>query len=507
MMQAFVSRELAGGGAGGDAAPAARDEAADRRYPWVAMAVVLTGTFMVILDTTIVNVALPEIGEALTATNQIEWVVTAYLLAVGLSQLGTGWFSDRFGKKRAFIASLIVFTAGSLLCAAAPSLWWLVAARIVQGFGGGAMMPVGLAMIYELFPAERRGTALGVWGIAAMAAPALGPVLGGGIATGASWHWLFLVNVPVGVIGTAAAVLVLRDQGFRQPRPLAWKNYALAAVGLAAFLLALDRAGALGWSSPLVIGGLVGGLAVIGLFIVAELRSPSPLIEVRMFAVGTFSLTIVLVWLVTGAQFARLVFIPLELQQVRGLTPFETGLVLSPAALGAAVTMPLGGRLADRIGARVPVTAGLLLLGVSQLMLGTISLDTSLQQITTALVIGGAGTGLVLMPSNVAGLNALPGELISRAAAVRSLNRQIAGAFGVAVLSTVVAGRIGGLGGTGVDAATLQAAYNLPFLIALVALVVAIPLGLRLPNQARTRELQEERGREARELAGAGRAS
>lgn len=369
MMQAFIRPEHEhGGGVPAHPRPTVpppprpRASTSDRRYPWIAMAVVLAGTFMVILDTTIVNVALPEIGGALAATDQIEWVVTGYLLAVGLAQLGTGWISDRVGKKRAFTASLVLFTIGSVLCAAAPGLWWLVAARLVQGLGGGAMMPVGLAMIYELFPAERRGAALGVWGIAAMAGPALGPILGGAIATSASWRWLFLVNVPVGIIGAIAAILVLRDSGFRERRALAWKGYALAALGLSAILLALDRAGSAGWGSPLGLAGLLGGLGALALFVRTELRTDSPLIDVRMFAVGTFSLTIVLVWLVTGAQFARLVFIPLELQQVRGLTPLQTGLVLAPAALGAAVTMPLGGRLADRIGARIPVTAGLLLL-------------------------------------------------------------------------------------------------------------------------------------------------
>ncbi|MGC2241185.1 MAG: MFS transporter, partial [Acidimicrobiia bacterium] len=164
------------------------------RYPWIAMGVVLIGTFMVILDTTIVNVALPQIGLALDRQAGIEWVVTAYLLAVGLAQPPTGWLADRFGRKRLFIVSLGFFVIGSLGAALSPNLGSLVGARVIQGLGGGALMPVGMAMIYELFPPHRRGTALGVWGVAAMAGPAFGPVIGGYLVTNVSWHWLFLIN-------------------------------------------------------------------------------------------------------------------------------------------------------------------------------------------------------------------------------------------------------------------------------------------------------------------------
>ena len=186
------------------------------RYKWVAMSVIFVGTFMVILDTTIVNVALPQIGIALDDTDGIEWVVTAYLLAVGVGLPATGWLADRFGRKQIFVTSLSIFTLASLGAALAPSLPVLVAIRVLQGLGGGAMMPVGMAMIYELFPPDRRGAALGIWGVAAMAGPAFGPVIGGYLVTEVSWHWLFLVNVPIGVGAIALAVWLLR--GHRLPR-------------------------------------------------------------------------------------------------------------------------------------------------------------------------------------------------------------------------------------------------------------------------------------------------
>jgi EmrB/QacA subfamily drug resistance transporter len=464
------------------------------RYPWIAMGVVLTGTFMVILDTTIVNVALPDVGRDLGAPGGVEWVVTAYLLAVGVSQLTTGWVSDRFGKKDTFTASLALFALGSLLSAFAPNLVVLVIFRILQGLGGGAMMPVGLAMIYELFPPHRRGTALGIWGIAAMAAPALGPVLGGWFATSVSWRWIFAVNVPIGALGLVLARRLLRDVGFRERRRLDVSSLVLAAVALSLLLVAFDRASAWGWGS-LSFASLAGtGLAGLVWFVLRELRSESPLLEIRMFTVSAFSVTMAIVWLMTLAQFARLVIIPVELQVVHELTPLAAGTVLAPAALGTAVTMPLGGRIADHIGARVPVLVGLVVAAGAVWQLAHLSPSTSRTTITLILMAQGSGFGLAIMPNTVAAMNSLPARFTNRAAALRSLNRQVAGSLGVAVLASVVVAQIGTLtGDSSVTAGSAQLAYNDAFLVAFAGMVLAILLAFWLPGRDETRRLQSER--------------
>lgn len=474
--------------------------AADRRYPWVAMGVVLTGTFMVILDTTIINVALPQIGAELDADAGIEWVVTAYLLAVGMAQLGAGWASDRFGRKATYTACLTLFALGSLLAALAPTLPILVAFRVLQGLGGGAMMPVGLAMMYELFPPDRRGTALGIWGIAAMAAPAMGPVIGGWIATSVSWRWLFAVNVPIGVLGVALAVRLLRDVGFREHRALDWRSLLLSATGLSALLVALDRVAAEGLDTTfwalLIVG--VGALATFGR---REWRAEEPLLDLRMFTVPTFALTIAVVWLLTSAQFARLVLVPVELQVVHGLTPLDAGLVLAPAALGTALTMPIGGRVADRIGPRIPVTVGLAVVTGAVWGLAHLRVDTPPAQVTALLAMQGVGFGLAIMPNTVAAMNSLPARLTSRAAAVRSLNRQVAGSIAVAVLATVIASRIGTLSGRpDITPTTAQAAYNTAYLGVFVAVCGATLLAVFLPGRAATLRVQQQR---ATEMAGA----
>ena len=472
------------------------DEAtrAQRRYPWIAMSVVLTGTFMVILDTTIVNVALPSIGEELGNAHGIEWVVTAYLLAVGVAQLATGWISDRFGKKPTYTWSLFLFGIGSLLASLSPNLATLIGFRILQGIGGGAMMPVGLAMLYELFPPHRRGTALGIWGIAAMAAPAVGPVAGGWIASSVSWRWVFAVNVPIGVIGVTLAIRLLRDVGFRERRRLAWQAWLLAATGLVAFLLAFDWEPNNGWGSARFLIPLVIGTLLLALFVRSEITSSSPLLEMRMFAVPTFSVTIAIVWLITVAQFARLVFIPIELQTVHRMTAFEAGLLLAPAAAGTALTMPFGGRIADRLGARIPVTVGLAMIATAVWLLGSLTPDTSSRRILAYLLIQGAGTGLALIPNTVAAMNSLPNRWVARASAVRSLNRQIAGAIGVAVLSSLVISRVGSITGSPTtDPGQLQNAYNLVFHVAFAGAIIATVLALFLPGRRRNREILENR--------------
>lgn len=476
--------------------------AISERYRWIAMGVVLIGTFMVILDTTIVNVALPKVGDELGQARALDWVVTGYLLAVGVAQPATGWLADRFGRKSVFAVSLGLFALGSLLASGAPTLPALVAFRVLQGLGGGAMMPVGLAIVYELFPPERRGQALGIWGIAAMAAPTIGPVLGGWLVVTFNWRSIFLVNVPIGAVGVAAALWLLRDVGYRERRRLDLLGLVFAAGGLVALLVALAQARDWGWSGPATLVLLIGGAALIGAFVWHAARIDHPIVDVAMFAVRTFSLTIAIMLLVTTAGYSRLVFVPLELESLRGLTALQTGFVLAPGALGAAVTMPLGGRLADRIGARAPVLAGCGLIVGALWLFGRLTMQTPVSYIVGMMVVYGLGLGLALMPNIVAGLNALPHRFVAQASAVQSLTRQIAASLGIAVLSTAVAAEIGSISASGLPPTqhpAAQTAYNHVFLIAMGGMLAATALSLFLPDRHAMRRLQEERRAEQTE--------
>jgi EmrB/QacA subfamily drug resistance transporter len=468
-------------------------------YPWVAMGVVLMGTFMVILDTTIVNVALPQIGFALESQSGIEWVVTAYLLAVGIAQPPTGWLADRYGRKRLFIASLFLFGLGSLFAALSPNLELLVASRVVQGLGGGALAPVGMAMIYELFPADRRGTALGIWGVAAMAAPAFGPVIGGYLVTNVSWHWLFLINVPVGAIAILAAVRLLKDTGYKEKRSFDGVGLGMVTIGLIALLLAFSNAGDFGWGSAPILGLLITGGAFVTVFLLWERRHDHPLIDLTMFQFPIFNLTLVVIGATVVVQFGILVNLPLVLQTVRGFTALEVGLMLVPMAVAGAITFPIGGNITDRIGPRIPVVAGSALLCVSAVIFSQLAIDSPIYLIEIALICQGLGFGLSMMPNSVTGLNALPNRLVAQATAVRQLNVRVVASFGVALLATILAIQLGDMSMTGPEVAgsvAAQDAYNTVFGVAAISAGIAASLGFFLPGKKRNRQLQAERAAE-----------
>jgi DHA2 family multidrug resistance protein len=340
------------------------------------------------------------------------------------------------------------------------------------------MMPVGMAMVFEVFPPERRGQAMGVWGVSAMAGPAIGPTLGGYLVTNVSWHWLFLVNVPIGVLGVVLATRFLRDFGYRDHRPLDGLGLGLGASGLALTLLGVSQSTSWGWGSPTTIACVaIGGVLLAG-FVAQELHTPDPAVEIRMFAVPVFAVSMGVILFTAAAQYTRLVFMPLELENLRGYTALRVGVLLIPSALATAAAMPIGGRLVDRVGARLPTVAGCTLMMVALFSLGMIDVHTPILLVVAFLALQGFGMGLTSAPATVAGMNALSGRFVAQASAMRSLSSQVAGATAIAVMSTVVASRMGESPTT----TQSQHAYNSAFLLAGVGLAVAVLLAFRLPR-------------------------
>ena len=469
------------------------------------MAAILFGTFMVSLDQTIVTVAMPRIGRELQALDRIDLVMTAYLLALGVVQPTTGWLADRFGRKHIFLASLGVFTVGSLLSGVAADLPQLVVARIIQGLGGGAIFPVGMAMIYEQVPPRRRGLALGVWSLALAVAPSLGPTLGGIIVTTLGWRWLFFVNVPIGLIGMLVGMRVLRFAGFREKRRFDILGFGLVTAGLASVLYAVSDASTAGWTSvqTVLLGG--AGLVLLGAFVGHELREPEPLIDLRMFAIPAYSAAMLLVGGMITVTLARLVFLPLELVTVRGLPELEVGLILTPAAVTGAVAAPLGGILADRIGPRLPVLLGLATMCVGSLFLANLSIDTPTWLIALFVGIQGLGNGFALTPNQVAGMNALPQRLLARGTAIRSTTRQISASFSIALLTAFLAAQVGVLGppGSAAEAMADMAGFNGVFAVCAIVGAACLVLALRfVPSGDEMRRNTGERSAEHQALVG-----
>lgn len=469
--------------------------------PWVTMGVILAGGYPFVLHMTMMGVALPAIGADLGAGSVlgVDWVVTAYLLGLTLMQPAAGWMADRWGKKRVYIGAQVLFTLGSLLAGLAPNLHLLVGSRLLQGMGGGAMMPIGMAMVHELFPAHRRGVAMGVWGVAIMGGPAVGPPLGGLLVTTVSWRWMFLATVPVSLATLVLAPRLLRDLGFRNIRPLDWQGWLLVGGGIIALLVGARQLPEWGPGSPATVGLMAAGLIALGVFVLRARRHPTPLLDLSVFASPTFRTCLAVSALLTVSHYARLNFLPVELQVVRDLSASEVGLLLSPEALGIAVMMPLGGWLTDRVGARLPSTVGLVIVAVGMWLLANLDPGTSVPALVAILVLSGLGTGLVLTPNITAAMNALPTRYLAQNAVLRSLNRQVAAALSVAVLAAVLVAQVGAVapavaGSDGV--AATQQAYNSLFLIGFVATLAALVVALWLPGRAGILALQHARSAE-----------
>jgi EmrB/QacA subfamily drug resistance transporter len=472
-----------------------------RWYPWVVMGVVLAGSYLVVLNTTVLGVALPDISRDLGSGARLDadWVITSYLLAVVGVQPATAWLADRLGHKRLYLGCLSGFALGSVLCAVAPTMEALLAARFVQGAGGGALMPLGMAMVLDVFPPHRRGFVLGIRGVAIMAGPALGPPIGGIIVTQASWRWIFGALVPIAVLAVVLAARLLHDPGHRAHRPLDKGGWVLAFLGIGMIVVAARQAADWGFTAPATWSTFLVGTGLLVLLGWRSRRRRHPIIEPRLFTVPLYALSLVMVWLITVVLYARLNFLPVELQVVRGLPAQQVGFILVPSALGLAVTMAMGGWLADRIGARVPTMVGLSVLSLTTWQLATLEPTTAVWWIVTVLLLQGLGSGLMRIPVNVTGMNALDNRDITQGAALRSLNRQVAGALAVAVLAGILTLQLGSIAPevtTASEVAAAQAAYNSLFKVAFVFVLLALCASVLMPGRGRMQQLQDLRARE-----------
>src|SRR5687768_11119209 len=363
------------------------------------LAAIVLGTFMAILDNTVVNVALPTLGRVFqTDLRLLQWVITGYMLAQAAVIPLAGWFSDRFGAKRIYITALVLFTLGSALCAAAPSAGALVLFRVLQGLGGGMLMPVGMSFLYRLAPPDKRGAVMGAFGVPMLLAPAMGPILSGYFLEFADWRLIFLINIPVGIAAVFAAARGLPQMlAQRAAGALDTFGIILGPLGFAALSYGIGESTGAGWTGVTTLAGIGVGLVALGLFIARELTFAHPLLELRVFKSRDFSLAIITQWLLMAAIFGSFFLMPVFLQTVRGFGPFETGLATLPQALTAAIFMPIGGRLFDRFGARPLVVPGLILTVIGMWLFSQISATTTAADLRLPLVLNGAGMGLMMM--------------------------------------------------------------------------------------------------------------
>lgn len=432
---------------------------------------------IVSLDSTIVGIALPQIGESLHAGNNIQWVVTANLLALSVSMPAAGWVANRLGAKPVFLVSLAAFSGASLCAALAPNLWFLIAARAAQGMCAGIFNPVSMTIVLDLFAPEERGRAMGVWGLVAMSAPAVGPTFGGYLVTAVSWHWLFLPNVPIGIIGAIVGRRLLVDTARRAQGRLDIVGLALGGSGLALFIFGLAQSRNWGWGDPATVGCLLAGLALLVTFTLHALRSAEPLLELRLTRTPVYLSSLLVIGLVTLPQYTRAVFVPLQLERLRGYSALKVGVILTPSAVMTAISMSVGGRLVDRMGARRPAVAGCLLMMLGAAGNAFNSPTTSVAWIAGALAVQGMGVGVVMIPVTVVGLNAIADHSMAHATTIRSLTNQVSAALSVAALFALVNARLASASSVSAE----QSAYNSTFIVAMVVLAMAALISWRMP--------------------------
>jgi EmrB/QacA subfamily drug resistance transporter len=409
-------------------------------------AVVVLGTIMSILDTTIVNVAIETLGRELHASlTSIQWVSTGYLLALATVIPLTGWSMERFGPKRMWMTSVVLFLAGSTLCGFAWSTESLIVFRVLQGFGGGMIMPIGQAILAQAAGPQRMGRIMSVIGVPTLLGPILGPVIGGLIVDNLSWRWIFFVNLPVGAVALALAWRILPAHEGRGARPaLDLRGLLLLSPGLVALIYGLSQVGAKGTfdAANVLVGIVAGGVLLVAFCLHAARAGARALLDMKLFADRAFAAASGTTFVFGAALFGAMLILPLYYQVVRGESALTAGLLLAPQGIGAAMAMPIAGRITDRVGAGRIVPGGLVLALLGTLTYTQLSADTSYTLLAASLWVRGIGLGMTMMPAMAAAYQTLSRAAVPRATTALNIIRTVGGSFGTATLTVILERRI-----------------------------------------------------------------
>lgn len=417
-------------------------DTATQKTDWAVVTVILIGTFMAILNGSIVNVALPKIMSIFNTTpSSIQWVLSSYMMTLGVVMPVTGYLADTFGYKRMYFIAMAIFVLGSCLCGLSWNVPSLTAARIIQAIGGGIMQPLGMAFIYRVTPREKIGMTMGIWGIAAMAAPAIGPTLGGYLVEYVDWRLIFYINVPIGILNLWMAARGLKETELIKGEIIDIFGFISSTIGLFCLLLALSQGSKHGWTSVYIVSLFAIALIMLTAFVVNELTHPAPLLELRLFKNPLFSISTVIGSFLNIGMFAAMFLMPIFLQTVLGQTAMKTGLMLLPAAITTAIFMPLSGKIFDKYGARTIVMIGLIIVTGSTFMVSRFDAQTAFSVMIIWLAIRGVGLGLSMMPLTTLGMATVPLYLTSKASAMSNVVRQVAASLGIAMFTTILQNR------------------------------------------------------------------
>ena len=457
---------------------------ADRISPKVSVGVVyVLALFMTIMDTTIVNVALPSLGRDFgVQPAHVNTVVVGYLVSLAVFMPASAWLGDRFGTRRVFLAALVVFVIASALCGIAQSVGQLVFFRVLQGVGGGMLTPVGMAMLFRVFAPHERVRASRILIVPTAFAPALGPVLGGLLTTDLSWRWAFYVNVPIGIFGILFGLLFVREQGGGKAGAFDVPGFVLAGVGLGSLMFGLSDGPARGWTSPVIDVSATAGALLLVVLVAYELRTPAPMLDLRVLKNRLFATTSSVVITSTTAFLGSLFLVSLFYQDGFGVSPLQSGLSTFPEAIGVMLGAQSASRLYPHIGPRRLMSAGLVGVITTLVLIAQVPLTANLWIMRVLMFVIGFVMAHVFVPGQAASFATIPNTEMAPASTLFNAGRQLGGAIGVAILSTVISG-VGVLHRVGGHEVANGTAYHAAFLTAAGITAIALLMAVRISDK------------------------
>jgi DHA2 family multidrug resistance protein len=417
------------------------------KYKWWVLANIMVGTFMAVLDTTIINVGLPKIMSSLgVGIDKIEWVLTVYMLALAIALPVAGWLGDKFGYKRVYFYGMFLFTLGSLMCGLSNSANMLIISRIIQGLGAGTIQPLGLAIVIREFPPQQRGVAIGFWTIAAGASLSFGPILGGYLVDNFSWKLMFDINIPFGILGLFATVIIQKEYKNKLLRKFDYIGFISISLFLPTLLYALSegnsRTNATGWASPHIL--MCFGIAIIALavFITNEFTVKQPMVDLRLLKNRNFGLSYIILFIFGVGMFGSTFLVPIYLQNNLGYTAIQAGMLFLPMGILQGLLSPMAGKMSDKYNPKILIILGILILAFSLYLNTFLSFYTEKSFLILVVCLRGISMALLFSPVSTIALLEIPREKMAQASGLNNIIRQIGGSFGVAILATVLSSRI-----------------------------------------------------------------
>jgi DHA2 family multidrug resistance protein len=416
-------------------------------YKWFLLANIMLGTFMAVLDATIVNVGLPKIMASFgVGLDKIQWVITAYMLAMAVMLPTSGWLADKFGYKRIYFMGLFLFTFGSMLCGLSGNENMLIFSRIIQGFGAGTIQPLGLAIITREFPPNQRGVALGFWAISAAASISFGPLIGGFLIDTFNWQLIFDVNIPIGIIAMLVTIIIQQEYVNKNIRKFDVIGFISVIIFLPVMLFALSEGSAAtnpdGWSAPYILACIAISVVAFTVFITNELLVREPLIDLRLLKNHNFGIANLILIVFSIGMFGSTFLMPVYLQNSLGYTALQAGAVFLPVGIIQGLTAPVSGLISDKINPKIPILAGVVLLAFSFYLNSKLSFLTEKSFIMISLYIRGFAMGLMFTALSTISLLEIPREKMAQASGITNTIRQLGGSLGVALLATLLSSRV-----------------------------------------------------------------